>query len=479
MRGGLAGAWNKRWADHGALLFVGIHPGRDVGVVVQVCGRPRGFNITRLYRPDEPQMSGEQSGLPFLLYERYVATPGSKSDVYGYWLFIIGSLIGFSGVSLFLLFTEGISGALDTGLYIIFLEAAYVVGAIGVPLALLGVVLLLPTRRGGIGVGVTGFVVSLLGVFWFIQVFPTNWPPITRRTVNLAPQVIALYSSGVGVELIGGAILGTLVSGQPAPRPGSADESSDSSDGAPAGNDPDGNPDRKNGTVETGTEGDHRAEAEDARRRGEEAMNTGDYATAVDAYEDAIARYRAVLEDLPADDDRHGTVEASLDQVQTAYEQALQHRERRATVREPLAAAEADLATALREHAKGNATVARVRYRQARDRYDDLLADLDDESLDTSVEVATEAAAQPPLERVAGLEAPLVDRLDAAGLAASEALREADVAELTAIEGIDDETAGRLVAWGHQPTTDGHTVETASDVRPRRELAVWGFQQCR
>ncbi|MEF8831289.1 MAG: DUF1508 domain-containing protein [Halobacteriales archaeon] len=139
-----------------------------------------------------------EGGRFYELYARYVGEPESKKDVYGYWLFLFGSLIGFLGIGIFLIGTQtGVSEFIDIN---IISSAAYVTAASGLPLALLGIVLLLPVQRWGIALSVIGTLVALGAVAWFTQVFPQNWPPITQEGVeNLAPQVVAVYSVGVGI----------------------------------------------------------------------------------------------------------------------------------------------------------------------------------------------------------------------------------------------------------------------------------------
>jgi uncharacterized protein YegP (UPF0339 family) len=142
-----------------------------------------------------------EGGRLYQTYARYVGEPDSKKDVYGYWLFMFGSILAFAGILFFLLLTatEVGQGLKDTNREVFFylLESAYIIAATGLPLALLGIVLLLPVQRFGILLTFVGALVALGGVGWFFQVFPANWPP--TESVNKAPLVIALYSSGVAV----------------------------------------------------------------------------------------------------------------------------------------------------------------------------------------------------------------------------------------------------------------------------------------
>jgi len=140
-----------------------------------------------------------EGGRLYELYARYVGEPDSKKDVYGYWLFMFGSILAFLGILIFLLITEQFGQLLANPTQLLITEAAYVIAATGLPLALLGIVLLLPVQRFGIVLTFGGVLVALGGVVWFTQVFPVNWPPVGADSANLAPQVIAVYSTGVAV----------------------------------------------------------------------------------------------------------------------------------------------------------------------------------------------------------------------------------------------------------------------------------------
>jgi N utilization substance protein A len=63
---------------------------------------------------------------------------------------------------------------------------------------------------------------------------------------------------------------------------------------------------------------------------------------------------------------------------------------------------------------------------------------------------AAEAAAD--ISAVSGLSAEFLDNLQAAGFGSPEAILEAGTEELMAIEGIDEDLAGRLVAWAEEQT---------------------------
>jgi len=126
------------------------------------------------------------------LYERRIGTPTTNDEVNGYWLFGFGVLLGLAGVVLFFL-TESATTARGIG---------YALAALAPVFVMLGAVIRFPLRRAGTYLGYLGTAVSVVGVVWFVNIFPDGW-----FTASGDPTVIGLY--GVGLLLIG--IAGTVV----------------------------------------------------------------------------------------------------------------------------------------------------------------------------------------------------------------------------------------------------------------------------
>ncbi len=148
-----------------------------------------------------------EGGQLFQLYARYVGEPESKKDVWGYWLFLIGAVVSFVGVALFLVFRPSETETLIRGV-------ALALAAAGLPLGLLGIVLLLPLKRFSAWLTVLGGLVSLGAVGFFIWAYPTHWPPITSPgTVDYSTQIIATYSGGIGLMVLI-AILVPIITGE-------------------------------------------------------------------------------------------------------------------------------------------------------------------------------------------------------------------------------------------------------------------------
>ncbi|WP_435097564.1 HVO_2922 family protein [Halorubrum sp. N11] len=136
--------------------------------------------------------SDKKSGSPGGLYATRIGTPTTDDEVNGFWLFGFGVLLGLAGVVLFFLTEQATT---TRGI-------AYALAALAPPFVMLGAVIRFPLRRAGTFFGYLGTTVSVLGVVWFVSVFPDGWSTDTGE-----PVVIAVY--GAGLALIG--LAGTVV----------------------------------------------------------------------------------------------------------------------------------------------------------------------------------------------------------------------------------------------------------------------------
>ena len=146
------------------------------------------------------------SGRLFELYTRYVGEPESKLHVYGYWLLVIGYLIGFLGVLIFLLVPVlgGLYGVLEVR------RVAFSLAALGLLFALFGIVLMLPVRRRGMEIAALGLAVGLAGVGLFLTYYPSQW---WVTDPDYSAVVITVYSIGVAI-VAGVAVLVPIATGE-------------------------------------------------------------------------------------------------------------------------------------------------------------------------------------------------------------------------------------------------------------------------
>ncbi|WP_267642422.1 DUF1508 domain-containing protein [Haloarchaeobius amylolyticus] len=142
----------------------------------------------------------------FGLYEQYVGEPESAREVYGYWLFIAGYLVGFGGILFYLL-----GPGMMAGEQFFLQEIAWSIAAVGLSLGLFGIVLLLPVRRRAIQASVVGLAIAIVGVILFTTVYPQYWGPdgISDRS----PMVIVTYLTGNAI-LAGVTALVPVVTGR-------------------------------------------------------------------------------------------------------------------------------------------------------------------------------------------------------------------------------------------------------------------------
>jgi len=106
--------------------------------------------------------------------------------VYGYWLFVVGIVLGILGVALFY-GSAPRSGPRQFG---------YILGAIGLIALFVGPTIRLPLTRRALMVSYLGAVVSLVAILWFTTIYPDSWsgpegnPAVTLYTVGLALMAI-------------------------------------------------------------------------------------------------------------------------------------------------------------------------------------------------------------------------------------------------------------------------------------------------
>ncbi|PSP59464.1 permease [Halobacteriales archaeon QH_7_66_36] len=196
------------------------------------------------------------------IYRRYLGEPERDLDVYlGFTLFIGGIALGIVGLLLF-----GVERAVasDGPLWAL-RELAFVVGALGLPILLLGVTVLLPVdRRASYAAGV-GAAITLAAAAFFVSVYPSQWNVTAGRDFSF--QGVVVYAVGLVtvVSATGAALVSYHV---------------ERTQGVPAGDAAEAETGDGSGSAATdGTAGsalDEEAVAEQAQRDYEEAMEDAD-----------------------------------------------------------------------------------------------------------------------------------------------------------------------------------------------------------
>ena len=151
---------------------------------------------------------GTPDNVLFEWYERYIGDPETETDVYlGFALFFGGIALGAVGIVVFLL-SAAVSGG-GTPAWAI-REVAMVAAAVGLPVILIGMVVLLPGDRRMTYVSIGGFAVCLVAVGLFVATYPMNWN--VARTPDYSAQGVAIYA--VGLVAVVGATGAALVGHQ-------------------------------------------------------------------------------------------------------------------------------------------------------------------------------------------------------------------------------------------------------------------------
>ncbi|GAB3026774.1 DUF1508 domain-containing protein [Natronobiforma cellulositropha] len=140
----------------------------------------------------------------YRLYEHYVGEPDSAKDVYGYWLFIVGYVVGAAGIFAFIV---GYAGDIDS---LMLIRISGVMAASGLSVLLFGIVLMLPVRKRGIQASAVGLVIALVGVGFFAAVYPSDW---YEHGADYSVEVTAVYATGIAI-IAGVTALVPIITGQ-------------------------------------------------------------------------------------------------------------------------------------------------------------------------------------------------------------------------------------------------------------------------
>ncbi|WP_247728417.1 DUF7139 domain-containing protein [Halovivax limisalsi] len=139
----------------------------------------------------------------FELYRRYIGEPNSDRDVYvGFGLFLCGLVLA---VVALVLFVWGGTFEVDSDPYIKWVQPAYAMGMLALPVVMLGIVVLLPSERRVLAVSAAGVGITAIGVAGFLYSYPDNW---NGYGADYTVQVVAVYAVGLaGIAASTGAAL--------------------------------------------------------------------------------------------------------------------------------------------------------------------------------------------------------------------------------------------------------------------------------
>jgi uncharacterized protein YegP (UPF0339 family) len=156
-------------------------------------------------------------GVLYGVYRDRVGAPTTHDEVRGYWVFLVGLLLGTVGIVLFLPSTSPTEvGGLTLR------EASIFVSAVGLAMLVAGPVIRLPLQSWANYAAYAGQAICFAAAVWFVVVFPGEWSVQTGNE-----PVIVLYAVGLAVITLGGAVAPLLAGGS---RGGDADSGREAAD---------------------------------------------------------------------------------------------------------------------------------------------------------------------------------------------------------------------------------------------------------
>lgn len=130
------------------------------------------------------------------IYREYIGEPDDRRDVYlGFGLFLGG--IALATVA-FLLFIWSSTLEARSSAFFAWVQPAYALGMLSLPVVMLGIVVLLPSERRVLYASVVGVSVTLLAVVGFTILYPQNWNFYESGDAAFSTvHVVAIYAIGL------------------------------------------------------------------------------------------------------------------------------------------------------------------------------------------------------------------------------------------------------------------------------------------
>jgi hypothetical protein len=266
-------------------------------------------------------------------------------------------------------------------------------------------------------------------------------------------------------------------------------DSSDSSSGATIAD-----PTNSSGSSShnTTTIDDHQAVAETAIETAVTAKSNNNLGDAADAYNEAIVEYQAAIEALNAGDtNKRAEFKKAIESTRADLEAVKTRREQQRKISETLKPAERSFQEAIVAHIENNQTVARIRFRQARDTFEEAHETITEGEADLLTEpVAVDVQPDQELSSTTISDLPGIPEAAATELAesGSEAVDDlegavkspwtpAAVGELVDNNIIEENIATKLtlLSWWHGD--ESYEFDTAEAVETRHRQADYGFNQ--
>jgi len=135
------------------------------------------------------------------MYQSRIGVPSTRDEAYGYWVFVLGVVLGFLGIALVLVSESPGEPIRGYGIAL---------AAVGLVLLLIGPIIRLPLKRGATVLSYLGAVIGLAAVAWFLLAFlDGNWG---AAFANNEVSIIGLYGLGVFAVSLGSLFVPLLTS---------------------------------------------------------------------------------------------------------------------------------------------------------------------------------------------------------------------------------------------------------------------------
>jgi hypothetical protein len=241
---------------------------------------------------------------------------------------------------------------------------------------------------------------------------------------------------------------------------------------------------------DTTTIDDHQAAAEAAIETAVATKSNNNLSDAADAYSKAITEYQAAIEALNAGDaNKRAELKEAIDSTRNDLEAIKTRREQQTAISEALKSAERSFQGATVAYIEDDQTVARIRFRQARDTFEEAHETITESEDDLFTEpVAVDVQPDRELSSTVISDLPEIPKdtttkLAEAGIETVDDLESGDKAPWTPAvveELVDDETIEEDIAttltvlsWCH--SDESYTFDTAEAVVKREQQADYGF----
>lgn len=235
-----------------------------------------------------------------------------------------------------------------------------------------------------------------------------------------------------------------------------------------------------------------RADAEEARKTAEAAKANYDFETAIDEYRGAINLYRTAVEELAvSESESREKLTEAIESTREELEATKTLSENQNDLTKILHPAYRSFQEAIVAYVEGNQTVTRIRFRQARDNFEDAVERIkgsEEDLFTSSVEVAAQSdrkLSSMALIDIPTISDPVAAKLSDAGIETVKDIDSSDeppwipptVAELGDTESISDEVVTTLTLLSWWNNDDSYEVDTVEEVERWQQQADYGFNQ--